>query len=191
MMPPDIPVPAEIYVSFSAEISAATAQALIQTMTSLSTRQIPKVNLLLSTPGGDVMAGINIYNILKARPYELHIFNMGNIDSIGNVIFQTARERFACVHSTFLFHGVASGPSAVPMGELFLEERLKSVKADQAQITEILAAKTSMDEPTINDLFLHSKNKNAPQALADGIIDEIRDPHISSGAEIIAFAFNH
>ncbi len=45
------------------------------------------VRLLLSTPGGQVMAGITGYNFLRALPFRLVIHNAGNIDSIRNAIF--------------------------------------------------------------------------------------------------------
>jgi ATP-dependent protease ClpP protease subunit len=32
---------------------------------------------------------------------------VGNVDSIGNVIFLAGQERYACPHTTFMFHGVA------------------------------------------------------------------------------------
>ncbi len=39
-------------------------------------------------------------------PYKLITHNVGNVDSIGNVIFLAAEERYACSTSTFMFHGV-------------------------------------------------------------------------------------
>src|SRR3546814_4408950 len=42
---------------------------------------------LFSTPGGSVMHGMNIYNVLRALPARLVFHNVGNVDSIGNAIF--------------------------------------------------------------------------------------------------------
>ena len=135
------------------------------------------------------MHGINIYNVLKALPFELEIYNVGNIDSIGNVIFQAGNKRFASTHCTFLFHGVTSSPSTEPMGELTLNERLNSVRADQARITKVLEETTKMGHAEIEDLFLHSETKTAENALEEGIVDKIRDPQIPDGIEFNAFNF--
>jgi hypothetical protein len=61
---------------------------------------------MLSTQGGSVMHGMNLYNLLRALPIELTIHNVGNVDSIGNVVFFAGSKRFAYAHSTFMFHGV-------------------------------------------------------------------------------------
>ena len=183
------PAGTEKYVSFSADINPTTAEVLIQVMSNLANQGVSKVSLLLSTGGGSVMHGMNIYNVLKALPFELHIYNVGNIDSIGNVIFQAGSKRFASPQSTFLFHGVGAPPTTDFTTELALTERLNGVKADQERITEILESRTTMPHAEIDDLFLRSKTKNAPQALSDGIVDEIKDPQVPTGVEVIALAF--
>jgi ATP-dependent Clp protease protease subunit len=182
---------AEIYVSFSADINPTTAEVLIQAMANIANRNILKVNLLLSTNGGSVMHGMNIYNVLRAMPFTLDIYNVGNVDSIGNVIFQAGNRRFASPQATFMFHGVGIGSpgNSEPWGELALTEKLNNVRTDQARITDIMATKTTMSSAVIEDLFLRSKTKNTTEALTDGIIDEIKDPQILQGAEIIAFNF--
>ena len=62
--------------------------------------------VLLSTPGGQVTSGLTVYNFLRSIPAKVTMHNIGNVNSIGNAIFLAADERFACAHSTFMFHGV-------------------------------------------------------------------------------------
>jgi ATP-dependent protease ClpP protease subunit len=76
-----------VYVSFSAEINPSTTESLISLMANLANLQVQEVYLLLSTPGGSVMNGMNIYNALRAMPFKLTTHNVGNVDSIGNTIF--------------------------------------------------------------------------------------------------------
>ena len=71
------------------------------------------VYLLLSSEVGSVMHGINLYNVLRALPVKLVTHNVGNVDSIGNAIFLAGEERYACQHSTFMFHGVGSPTTAL------------------------------------------------------------------------------
>ena len=95
-----------VYVSFSAEINVNTTESLISIMANCANSQVQKVYLLLSTGGGQVMEGMNLYNVLKGMPFELTTHNVGNVDSIGNVIFLAGSKRYATPNATFMFHGV-------------------------------------------------------------------------------------
>ena len=75
------------YVSFLADVNPFTAQALLAVCADLANKRVQTVYLMLSTPGGQVREGMAIYNTLRAMPFKLITHNMGNVDSIGNVIF--------------------------------------------------------------------------------------------------------
>src|ERR1700693_1709158 len=92
-----------VYVSFSAEINAATTESLISVMSNLVNQKVTTVYLLLSTPGGSVMHGLNLYNLFRGFPFELITHNVGNVDSIGNAVFLAGSKRYAAPHSTFMF----------------------------------------------------------------------------------------
>ena len=69
--------PNTVYVSFSAEIVPHTTESLIATVTNLTNQGVKQIYLMLSTPGGSVMHGMNIYNVLRALPVELITHNVG------------------------------------------------------------------------------------------------------------------
>src|SRR5438309_2989579 len=98
-----IPDPKIVYISFSAEISPHTTESLLAVLANCVNQKIGTVYLMLSTPGGSVMNGLNIYNVLIGMPFELITHNVGNVDSIGNAIFLAGSKRYACPHSTFMF----------------------------------------------------------------------------------------
>jgi hypothetical protein len=60
-----------VYISFSAEIIPHTTESLIAALVRCVENGAPEVHLLLSTPGGNVMNGMNLYNVLRAMPVEL------------------------------------------------------------------------------------------------------------------------
>jgi Clp protease len=137
MMPANIPPhpqvpPQTVYVSFSAEIIPATTESLIATMSNLVNQRVPNVHLLLSTPGGSVMHGMNLYNVLRAMPFNLTSHNVGNVDSIGNAVFLAGTTRYACPHSTFMFHGVGFDVPACRLEEKTLRERLDGLLNESA-----------------------------------------------------------
>lgn len=136
------------------------------------------------------MNGINLYNVMRAMPFKLTTHNVGNVDSIGNAIFLAGEARYACPHSTFMFHGVGfdSGPG-VHLEEKTLTERLASLLADQKRIGSIIAERTNIDPAQIEALFREATTKDAAYAISTGIVDEVKDIEIPAGAPVISLVF--
>jgi ATP-dependent Clp protease, protease subunit len=182
--------PEVVYVSFSAEIIPHTTESLIATMANCVNGGVKEVHLLISTPGGSVMNGINLYNVLRALPLHLVTHNVGNVDSIGNAVFLAGDHRVACPHSTFMFHGVGfdTGPG-IRCEEKFLRERLEGVLADQARIGAIIEERTSLSPEQVQPLFTEAQTKDAAYAASTGIVHEIRDVDIPEGATVVSLVF--
>jgi ATP-dependent Clp protease protease subunit len=188
--PTQQPPPAVVYVSFSAEINPNTTESLIATMANLAGQNVPEVQLLLSTPGGSVMNGINLYNVLRALPFRLVTHNVGNVDSIGNAVFLAGERRIASPNSTFMFHGVGlECPPGLQLEEKSLRERLNSVLADQSRIAAIIEDRTTLNAKKIKPLFREARTKDAAYAVSAGIVHEIKDVAIPVGAPVIGLVF--
>lgn len=188
--PTQQPPPTTAFVTFSAEINANTSETLIATFTRLATQGVKEVHLLISTPGGNVTNGINVYNVLLGLPLRLITHNVGNVDSIGNAIFLAGNPRYACAGATFMFHGVAMNfAQAASLGEKALLENLDGVRREQGRIGEIIKRRTRIDEPAVESLFLEAQTKDANFALGCGIIDEIREVKIPVGTPIVSLVF--
>lgn len=179
------------WVSFSAEINPQTTEGLISVLTALHNQGATEVNLLFATPGGSVMHGMTIYNTARAMPYKLITWNMGNVDSIGNVIFLAGEERYACPLSTFMFHGVGFDVTgALRMEEIFLRERLDTIEADHKRIGSVIGTyANSLDEGDVVRLFEKASTKDAPWAQSVGIINAIREPQIPPGVPVHSLVF--
>lgn len=174
------------YVVFHAAVDGNTSQNLIATCTQLVGQGFDEIYLLLSTPGGHVMSGLTIYNMLRALPCRVITHNVGNIDSIGNAIFLAGAERYACPHSTFMFHGVGIGMANVTLEEKNTREALDGILADQKRIGDILQQHTNLTADEASKLFTEARTKDADAALAAGIISEIKDAAIPQGAPIFS-----
>ena len=186
------PAPQEptTYVSFSAEIVPQTTETLIATMTNLANSGVQDVCLLLSTPGGSVMHGLTLYNVLRALPFHLTTHNAGNVNSIGNAIFLAGEQRYACPHSTFMFHGVGFDVSGgVRLEQKLLRERLDAIEADQTLIGNIIEERTNLDPGQVSDLFLEARTKDTAYAASVGIVHEVRDIDIPPGSPIVSLVF--
>ncbi|MBI3319028.1 MAG: ATP-dependent Clp protease proteolytic subunit [Candidatus Omnitrophica bacterium] len=183
-------VPSLVYVNFSAEIIPHTTESLIATCANLANQGVKTIYLLLSTPGGSVMHGMTLYNVLRCLPVELIPHNVGNVDSIGNVVFLAGKKRYACKNSTFMFHGVGfDGVANVRLEEKLLRERLDSITSDQKRIGEIIAERTKINPEQVAKLFLEAKTQDVTFAASNGIIDDIRDVQISPGQPVVSLVF--
>jgi ATP-dependent Clp protease, protease subunit len=180
---------ATIYVSFSAEINAHTTESLIAAMVNCANMRPSKVVLLLSTPGGVVMNGMNLYNVLRAMPFKLVTHNVGNVDSIGNAVFLAGTERYACPHSTFMFHGVAAGFQAGQIEAKQLRERLDSIKADELRIGSVIEKHTNLTHREVAALFREARTKDATQAVSAGIVHQVEEVKIPPGSPVISLVF--
>jgi ATP-dependent protease ClpP protease subunit len=190
--------PDTIYINFSAEIIPTTTETLIAAVGNAVNQGVKIVYLMLSTPGGQVMNGLNLYNVLRGFPIQLITHNVGNVDSIGNAVFMAGSKRYACPQSTFMFHGVSAqvqatvstpmGPLAV-LGEKELRERLGGIQADQRRIGSVLKDRTRLDEPAIEALFLEAKTKDADWALTCGVVDEVREVKVPAGGPVVSLVF--
>jgi ATP-dependent Clp protease protease subunit len=185
-----IPTSSRTYISFSAEVSPSTTEALIASLAVCANSGVEEVYLLLSTPGGSVMNGMNLYNVLRAMPFRLITHNVGNVDSIGNAVFLAGETRYACPHSTFMFHGVGLDVSVgVRLEEKNLRETLEGLLADQKRIGSVIGERTTLTDDQIELLFREATTKDANYAASVGIVHEIRDVDLPPGSSVQALVF--
>ena len=185
-----LPQPNVAYVSFSAEINVNTAESLIATMANLAGQHVDEVVLLISSPGGSVMNGMNLYNVLVGMPFKLITHNVGNVDSIANAIFLAGEVRYASPHSTFMFHGVATDVSkANALDEKTLRERTHSLVADQKRIAAVIQERTNLEANVVEGFFREGQTKDTAFAIGAGIIHEIKDVQIPARTPIVSLVF--
>jgi ATP-dependent Clp protease protease subunit len=182
--------PQTVYISFSAEINPNTTESLIAAFANVVNQGIREVHLLLSTPGGSVMHGMNLYNVLRGLPILLTTHNVGNVDSIGNAVFLAGKRRLACPHSTFMFHGVGMDVNAgTRLEEKSVREALDGILSNQKRIGSILEERTRLTAEQIEPLFREAQTKDVTFAIGCGIVDESRDVEIPAGCPVISLVF--
>lgn len=135
------------------------------------------------------MHGITLYNFLRGVPFELIVHNIGNVDSIGNAIFLGGQVRYACAHSTFMFHGVGFDKPAARYEEKSLREMLDGIGSDQRRIGSIITDRTTITQDEVEGLFREAQTKTAEFARERGIVHEIREFKLPGGAPVVSFVF--
>jgi ATP-dependent Clp protease protease subunit len=179
------------YISFSAEVNILTAEQLQAVVANVVGQGHPEVHLLLSTPGGAVQYGITLYNFLRSLPIRVITYNVGNVDSIGLVVYLAGEQRIACPHTTFMLHGVAMQvPTPTAFFERNFNESLARLKADQERIKGIYSERSKIALDEAEGLFLKESTLGTDDAVARGIVHEVRQLSIPAGCPILQLVFN-
>jgi ATP-dependent Clp protease protease subunit len=177
-----------VYITFHAGIDSNTVQQVIATCSQLVNQGHDEIYFLLSTPGGNVVSGVTLYNVLRALPAKIIMHNVGNVDSIGNAVFLAADERYTCEHASFMFHGVG-----IPINNHMEEKSARALVGDildsQLRIGRIIEARTNIKPNDVRKLFREARTKDANAALADGIVGGIQDVTIPPGAPVVSLVF--
>ncbi|MGB8478847.1 MAG: ATP-dependent Clp protease proteolytic subunit [Acidobacteriaceae bacterium] len=179
------------FISFTAEVVPQTAESLLNAVTGLVNQGFRDIHLLVSTPGGIVALGITIYNVLRGLPIDLTTHNVGNVDSIGTVIYLAGEHRFTCPQATFMLHGVSfTSPVPAQFFEKTLKERLASIQADHERIKAIYNERAGIDPQRAEEIFLGENTMNATESVESGIAHGIRLVQIPAGSPVLQLIFN-
>ena len=189
-MDDEVPIEAQAAVSFSAAINQVTTEALLAVMADLAGRGKQKVTLLLTTPGGSVMNGMNLYGVLRGMPFELVTHNVGSVNSVGNVVFLAGDKRYASPHATFMFHGVGADVQAgARLEEKQFREGLDSILSDQNRMGDLIVGRTKITADQVQHFFSEQRTHDANAAIGFGIIHAVRDVDLPRGVEILSLSF--
>ena len=138
-----------------------------------------------------VQYGITIYNFLRALPIRVITHNLGNVDSIGMVIFLAGQERYACPHTTFMLHGVAMQvPAPTSLFERNFKDSLSRLSADQERIKAIYSERSQITPEEAERLFLQETTLTAEEAVGRGIVHDVRQLSIPAGSPVLQLVFN-
>ena len=178
-----------VYLNFFDEINPQRVNQFIAFCSQIIQQQKPDiVQINFSSPGGNVAAGMVLFNYLKAIAPKLVMHNIASVDSIATVIFLAGSERFANPNATFLFHGVMTAFNAQTALNYFqLKERRDGLKVDQDKISQTIKELTSITQTEIDSLFLQGEVKSPEFALEKGIIHEIKILSFPKDALIFSF----
>lgn len=184
-------IPSDIYMSFAETVNEKTMQALLNVVGQQLNKGIENIHLLLSTTGGSVMAGVDIYYKLRALPITLYTYNTGSINSVGNLLYLAGEHRYAAPHCSFMFHGVGINVGQTQrIEEKKLREQLDSMQRDQERLAKIIAERCdNIDVMEARKLFLEAAFKTAQEAKKMGLVHEVCEIRIPRGVPFISLVF--
>lgn len=175
-----------VYVKFFVEINANTIGKLTTLVQEKLKEGIERFVLLISSPGGNVFAGLSGYNFLKGIPAEVITHNFGSADSMSTVLFCAGSRRLCVPHARFLLHGIGFDvTSPTRFNEKTLDERIKSLKMDRENVSRVISDTTGRALADVEKDILEGTVLNSEQACEYGLAHEVKAELFERGAEVI------
>ncbi len=158
-------------------ITAAGARNAEVLLTDAFKNNITDVTLHICSKGGDVSAGVGLYNFVKMIPIDVDTHCFGLCGSIAVSVFLAGRKRSTVPASRFVLHA-ASHTDGPKKGE---------VSEDTILLSQIVRENLTWDSKNEKFYFGSTVEKNIPLTVAMqlGIVHEIKPYDIKESDEII------
>lgn len=134
--------------------------------------EMPHIQVLLSTYGGDVYDGLSLYDAIKNSNTKVDITCFGKIMSMGIIILLASKNRKAYRNTTFMIHEISSGA----IGKLAdLEESVDEAKRLNKVLFDIIEKETKITKAQLEEIYNKKQDWfiTAEEALKLGLITEI------------------
>ncbi len=162
-----------LYINFFAGINGVSVTKLIRAIHKGMQKNINKIYLVISSPGGDVAAGVSAYNFLKGLSgVKIITHNYGVGHSMAVVLFCAGEERYSAQNSQFLLHSINSG---VQGDERAIKAQLQATENYRDIIASIIAENCRTAKERVKEIMFEGTTWNAQQAKDYGLVHEIKE----------------
>jgi len=130
------------------------------------------VHMYVNSPGGEVMAGLAIYDTMQLIAPDVNTYCVGKAVSMGAILLAsgTKGKRFALPNSRIMIHQPLGGTyGQVTDVEIFTKELLRT----RDRINDILSHHTGQDMDTIKRDTERDRWMTADEAKEYGLVDEV------------------
>ena len=143
----------------------------------LVARGAPPITVIITSNGGDIDIGMQIYDLIRMYPGQTTGIVYGWARSAAAIIIQACNKRQMTPASYIQIHPLVSKPLslAVLTDTAKMEEIIGKLEKLQKRITAIFSNRSGKEEAEIWDLMLREVDLNAQSAFAHGLIDGIAD----------------
>ena len=158
------------------EINADMANSFVAQLLYLEETPDEPVNIYINSPGGEVNAGLMIYDAIQGSRLEINMICTGLAASMAAVLLAGGQHgsRYILRHSKVMIHepllanGVGGSATSIrKISESIIETR--------EMINEILAKHTGKTVEEINEATSFDNYMRAEEAIAFGLCDRITD----------------
>lgn len=132
------------------------------------------IKILIDCPGGEVNAGLSMYDLIQNYPYNIDIYCIGMAASMAAILLAGGKKghRFILPHAKVMVHeplmSNGFGGSATT-----IEQQAKNILNIKFVLNDILAKHTGKDMDEINEATSFDNFMTAQEAIEFGLCDEI------------------
>lgn len=162
-------------ISLDSEVNGRMVEYVQASLQALAGQNNPPLTVCITSHGGDVMAGLDIYDMLSTYPSPITGIVVSYAQSMAAVILQACSKRMSYRHARIMIHHISS--RQISLDVLRSGQRLGEVHRDmekmQGRIYTILSMMTGQTIRRVSAVCKLDKNMTAQEALEFGLIDEI------------------
>jgi len=156
------------------EINADSANAFLSQLLYLESESTEPITIYINSPGGEVNAGLMIYDAIQGSDLEINMICTGLAASMAAVLLAGGQKghRYilehskVMIHEPLIAHGVGGSATSIKnISESILETR--------EIVNGILAKHTGKELEEINQATTFDNFMNAKEAIEFGLCDEI------------------
>lgn len=178
--------PTEACIVFAANIDEENVAATLAHLDGLAEQNVSRVVLVLHTLGGNINAGMRLYERLRAVPFTLATHGVGVVASMGVPIFLAGEERLAGPECEFLLHRATFTAQAGKEFDIpLLEARLAMLEADEQRTRAIYEDRTPLTGPQVEALKAADTSMGAQEAMGHGIVHEVKAFELPPGVSMV------
>ena len=157
------------------EITSETACAFVRQVMILLQEDAEKpIDVFINSPGGEVNAGLVIYDTIKSLSVEINLYCIGLCASMAAIILAggSKNHRFLLPHSKTMLHEPLI-PAGVGGSATSIQRTAESIMETKRITVELLAHDTGRSVEEIEKAIAFDNYMNAQEALDFGLVDEI------------------
>jgi ATP-dependent Clp protease, protease subunit len=164
----------ERWVRFQGGVNAKSATALLRVIDNCYHSGAGRVNLMITSQGGDIFQGQTIFSQLTQIPIKIATYNISTVQSIAVPLFCAGSERYCLPHATFMIHSVnlqLSQPIVLTIPQL--RENAARCESSTKSIAMMIASVTGQPVETVCGDMEQTKWFNAEQSQAYGLVHTV------------------
>ena len=132
------------------------------------------IDIYISTPGGNVAAGLHMYDVLKSIRVNTTMWCRGTTASMGAIILAGGQKgrRLILPHAKVMVHEPLI-PGGVGGSATSIQRTAESIMETKKITDELLAAETGKSKAAIEQAIAFDNYMNAQEAVNFGIADKV------------------
>ncbi len=163
-------------IFLTGEIDAETAGNFLSELLFLENESEEPVTIYINSPGGEVDAGLLIYDAIQGSRLEINTVCTGRAASMAALIFASGRRgrRYIMKHSKVMIHEplIANGFGGSASS---IKNIADSILETREVVNGILAELTGRTIEEINEATVYDNLMNADEAIEFGMCDKVTD----------------